>query len=71
MSKVIEIDASTGQVVERDLTDLEIEQREADAAAFLEQKAADELAAANKAAARQAVYDKLGLTSDDVAALFE
>jgi hypothetical protein len=71
MTTAIEVNCSTGEIVERPLTDLEIEQREADAAAYLEQKAADDKAAADKAAARQAVYDKLGLTADDVTALFE
>ena len=71
MTTAIEVNCSTGEVLERELTELEIEQREADAAAYLEQKAEDDKAAADKAAARQAVYDKLGLTADDVAALFE
>ena len=71
MTTAIEVNCSTGEVLERELTELEIEQREADAAAYLEQKAEDDKAASDKAAARQAVYDKLGLTADDVAALFE
>jgi hypothetical protein len=71
MTIAIEVNCATGEVLERALTDLEIEQREAEAAAYLEQKAADDKAAADKAAARQSVYDKLGLTADDVAALFE
>ena len=70
MTTAIEVNCSTGEVVERPLTDLEIEQREADAAAYLEQKAADEKAAADKQAAKDAVYAKLGLTADEVAALF-
>ncbi len=69
MTTAIEVNCSTGEVVERALTDLEIEQREAEAAAYIEQKAADEKAAADKEAARQAVYAKLGLTPDEVAAL--
>ena len=71
MTTAIEVNCATGEVLERELTELEIEQREADAAAYLEQKAEDDKAASDKAAARQAVYDKLGLTADDVAALFE
>jgi hypothetical protein len=63
------VDCSTGESVEVALTDLEIEQREADAAAYLEQKAADDKAATDKEAARQAVYKKLGLTADEVAAI--
>ena len=69
MTTAIEVNCSTGEVVERALTDLEIEQREAEAAAYLEQKAADEKAEADKQAAREAVYAKLGLTADEVAAL--
>ena len=71
MTTAIEINCETGQVTERELTIDELAQREADAAASLVQQAADNKAAADKATARQAVYDKLGLTADDVAALFE
>jgi hypothetical protein len=69
MTTAIEVNCETGEVVERALTALEIEQREADAATFLEQKAEDERAAAEKAALKNAVLTKLGLTSDEVAAL--
>jgi len=71
MTTAIEVNCSTGEVVERELTELELEQRKADAAAYLEQKAQDDKTAADKSAARQSVYDKLGLTADDVAALFD
>jgi hypothetical protein len=69
MTTAIEVNCATGEVVERALTDLEIEQREADAATFLEQKAEDERAATEKAALRDVVLTKLGLTADEVAAL--
>jgi len=69
MTTAIEINCTTGEVIERELTDLEIEQREADAAAALEQQATDEKEAADKVAARDAVYTKLGLTAEDIAAL--
>jgi hypothetical protein len=59
----------TGEVIERELNDIEKEQREADAAAFLEQKAEDERAATEKAALRNSVLTKLGLTIDEVEAL--
>jgi hypothetical protein len=64
-------DATTGETkdIERILTDLEIEQREAEAAAFLAQKAEAELEANEKAALKNAVLAKLGLTADEVAAL--
>jgi hypothetical protein len=65
----IVVDCSTGEVEEVALTALEIEQREADAATFLEQKAEDEREATEKAALRDAVLTKLGLTPDEVAAL--
>jgi hypothetical protein len=67
--KRLEHDCSTGQTIEIELTDLEIEQREAEAATFLEQKAEDERAADEKAALRDATLAKLGLTADEVAAL--
>ena len=70
MVKTIEVNCATGEVLERELTELELEQREADAAAYLKQKAEDDKAAAQKAAAREAVYAKLGLTADEVDALF-
>jgi len=69
MTTAIEINCATGEVTERELTDLEIEQREADAATALEQQATDEKEAADKVAARDAVYTKLGLTAEDIAAL--
>jgi hypothetical protein len=71
MTTAIEVNCETGEVVERALTATELKQREADAAAYLAQKAADDKAAADKVAARESVYKKLGLTADDVAALFE
>jgi hypothetical protein len=66
------VDCATGITSEVELTDEEIAQREADAAAFAEteaQRLADEQA---KAAAKQAAQDKLkalGLTDLEVAAL--
>lgn len=65
----IVVNCETKEIIELPLTDLEIEQREAEAAAYLEQKAADEKAAADKLAAREGVLAKLGLTSDELAAL--
>jgi type IV secretory pathway VirB9-like protein len=67
-TKII-VNCETGETLEVELTAEEVAQREAEAAAYLEQKAADEKAAADKEAARQAVYAKLGLTPDEVAAL--
>jgi hypothetical protein len=57
--------AITGEETWRDFTDAEVAEIE-----FAQQKAAEIAAEAEtKAAARQAVLDKLGLTADEVAAL--
>ena len=69
MTTAIEINCTTGEVVERQLTAAELAQREADAKAAADQKAADDKAAADKEAKRLAVYAKLGLTADEIAAL--
>jgi len=57
--------SQTNEVIDREMTH--------DEAAFYEanqkQKVADEKAAADKVAAREAVFAKLGLTADEVAAL--
>jgi hypothetical protein len=69
MTTAIEINCTTGEVIERPLTADEIAANEAAAEAYLEQKAADDKEAADKAAARQAVLDRLGLTADEAALL--
>ncbi len=66
MTKAIDINGLTGEVIERELNELEIEVR-TDAIAKQNNLKQNE---ANKAAARQAVLDKLGLTADEAAALF-
>jgi hypothetical protein len=66
------VDCSTGITTEVELTDEEVAQREADAAAFAEIKAAEETAEAAKAAAKasaQAKLAALGLSADEIAAL--
>jgi hypothetical protein len=63
------VDCSTGQVEEIELTAEEIAQRETDALAFEQAKAAEDQAKADKEAARQAVLAKLGLTAEEAAAL--
>lgn len=68
MADVLEIDASTGEAIERDYTAEEKAQRAADLKAY---KAAEK-AAAEALKARQAALDKLmglGLTEADLAAL--
>ena len=63
---MMELDAITGEVVTRDYTEAEAAQRTKDLAKHAALKEAE----AERAAARQAVLDKLGLTADEVAALF-
>ena len=68
----IVVDCSTGVEEIIELTDAEIAQMEADAAAFAAQKAeqdAAEAAAAEAKASAQAKLAALGLTSDEIAAL--
>jgi hypothetical protein len=65
----IEVNCTTGEVLEIELTDEEVAQREADAAAAEAQRKADEKAAADKAVARTAILDRLGLTADEAAIL--
>ena len=65
MTQKLEIDAQTGESVKRKLNEVEAEQLEKDVAkhAELTQTKLD------RAEARQAVIDKLGLTADEAAAL--
>jgi tagatose-1,6-bisphosphate aldolase non-catalytic subunit AgaZ/GatZ len=66
------VDCSTGVTTEVELTDEEVAQRAADAAAFTAEQAAKEAAEATKAAAKQAAQDKLkalGLSDLEVAAI--
>ena len=57
--------AVTGETVEREMTDDEYAQYEADQAAWAAQQAAEAAAVAEKAAARQALLDRLGITEDE------
>jgi hypothetical protein len=68
----IEVDCSTGIETIIELTDAEIAQREADAAAFAAQKAEEDAAAQAAAEAKasgQAKLAALGLTAEEIAAL--
>ena len=72
MADVIEIDAQTGAVVERDFTPEELAQREADAAAAAAaeaERAAAEQAKADAKASALAKLQTLGLTEDEALAL--
>ena len=65
----IEVNCTTGEVLEIELTDEEVAQREADAAAHAAEQAAREAEEAAKATARAAILDRLGLTADEAAIL--
>ena len=61
------VNSETGEEVIRDMDTAELAQLEIDKAAAV----AEAEAIASKLAARQAVYRKLGLTSDEASALFD
>jgi hypothetical protein len=66
------VDCSTGVTTEVELTDEEVAQREADAAAYAAQQAEQEAAATAKAAAKASAEAKLaalGLSTEEIAAL--
>jgi hypothetical protein len=70
-TKVI-VDCSTGVTTEVELTDAEVAQREADAAAYAVEQAEQDAAAAAKAAAKasgEAKLAALGLTAEEISAL--
>jgi len=66
------VDCSTGVTTEVELTDAEVAQREADAAAYAVEQAAKEATEAAKAAAKasgEAKLAALGLTAEEISAL--
>jgi hypothetical protein len=68
----IEVNCTTGEVLEIELTDEEVAQREADAAAHAAAEAEREAAQAAVEAARASANEKLsalGLTTEEIAAL--
>ena len=70
-TKII-VDCSTGVSTEVELTDAEVAQREADAAAYAVEQAARDAEAAAKAAAKasgEAKLAALGLTAEEISAL--
>ena len=69
MTTRIEVNCETGEVKEIPLTPEEIAQREVEAAAFEAELQAEEDAKAEKAAARLAILEKLGLTEEEAAVL--
>jgi len=68
MDKVI-VNCSTGETTIVPLTAEEIAQREAEIAQVQAERLAAEAEAATKAAARQALLDKLGITQEEAALL--
>jgi hypothetical protein len=67
-TKII-VNCETGEVTELELTADEVKQREADAIAYAKAKADEELAAAEKAEAKAAIAQRLGLTDAELAIL--
>jgi hypothetical protein len=68
----IEVNCSTGEVLEIELTDQEVAQREADAASYAVEQAEREATQAAVEAARASANEKLsglGLTAEEIAAL--
>jgi hypothetical protein len=55
------VNVETGEEIEREMTDVEFEQYEAD----IEKAKVKDAKAAAKAAQRQALLDKLGITEDE------
>jgi outer membrane protein TolC len=67
-TKII-VNCETGEVSEVELTAAEVKQREADAIAYAKAKADEEDAAAEKANAKAAIAERLGLTDAELAIL--
>ena len=65
MTKISEHNAITGEQITRDMNEAELAQLDAD----IETAKAETKAAANKAKAKQAVLDRLGITADEAALL--
>lgn len=61
MTKISEYNALTGEQITRDMNETELVQLAAD----IETEKAETKAAADKAKAKQAVLDKLGLTAEE------
>jgi hypothetical protein len=72
MTTAIEVNCTTGEVIERPLTAEELAQREVDAAAYAVARAEREAAEAAALAAKESANAKLaalGLTAEEIAAL--
>jgi len=64
--KITEIFALTGEVVERDATKAELEQRKKDEKQFALTEATLQAEAEAKATAKAAILDRIGLTADEL-----
>jgi hypothetical protein len=62
MGKVMEVNVSTGEVIERDMTADELAQQAASKVESMAREANQE----SKAAQKLAIYEKLGLTPDEI-----
>ena len=69
MTIAIEVNCTTGEVIERPLTADEIAANEAAAAQAEAARLEEEAAQAQKAAARQEILNRLGLTTEEAAIL--
>ena len=65
----IEVNCTTGEVLEIELTDAEVAGLAAQAEIAATQRAADEAAAATRATAKAELLDRLGITADEAALL--
>lgn len=65
MTTAIEINCTTGEVIERPLTAAELAQREADAAQAEAEQVAKEAEDAAAAIAKTALLARLGMTADE------
>ena len=63
--KILEHNVQTGEAIERDATSEEVEQMQADAA----EKALADQAESEKADAKAALFERLGITADEAALL--
>ena len=71
MADVVEVDAETGEVIERDYTPEEAAQRAADVEAARLADTEREAAAQAREVARAALLDRLGITSEEAVLLSE
>jgi len=69
MTTAIEINCTTGEVIERELTADELAQREADAKTYADEKAKEDADKAANAVKKDALLAKLGITADEATLL--